>query len=81
MFFPKKTFPSVKPSLSNHQPKTDLLTKQKEIKKHSFDKTVQERQRLKAVEYSSKDPIKTTVKQRGELLARRLEQMQNKYNK
>lgn len=57
-----KQSPSVLPTSSSHQ---SLL-----------NQTIDQRRRLKAAEYSSADPVKSHAQQRGELLERRISQLQ-----
>jgi len=81
MLILKKPSPAIPTSFNTSQPKSSLLSRHTELEQKSFDHAVQERQKLKAAEYSAQDPVKSLMKQRGELLSRRIEQMQNKYGK
>ncbi len=54
----------------------DIQTSQ--IKENQYKQAIRERQRLKAAEYSSKDPIRSHVKQRGDLVSRRIAHFQRK---
>jgi len=42
----------------------------------TLNQTIEQRRRLKAAEYSSKDPVQSNVKTRGEILERRIAQLQ-----
>lgn len=44
---------------------------------NSLNQAIEQRRRLKAVEYSSADPVQSHAKQRGELLERRINQLVN----
>ncbi len=44
----------------------------------TLSQSLEQRRRLKAAEYSSKDPIQSNVKTRGEILERRIAQLQQK---
>lgn len=44
----------------------------------TLNQSIEQRRRLKAAEYSSKDPVQSNVKTRGEILERRIAQLQQK---
>ncbi|KUK79697.1 MAG: hypothetical protein XD95_0202 [Microgenomates bacterium 39_7] len=46
------------------------------VTQSTLNRSIDQRRRLKAAEYSSKDPVQTNVKTRGEILERRIAQLQ-----
>jgi hypothetical protein len=48
------------------------------MNKQQLQQIIRERQKLKAAEYLTKDPLRSHIKQRGELVSRRIAQFQRK---
>lgn len=53
-------------------------TQSSKINYEQYKQAVRERQRLKAAEYATNDPIRSHVKQRGDLVSRRIAHFQRK---
>ncbi len=53
-------------------------SKDSDLSTHELRQAIRERQRLKAAEYTARDPVKTHLKQRGELVGRRIAHYQRK---
>ncbi len=53
-------------------------SKQTKMNKQQLQQAIRERQKLKAAEYSTKDPLRSHIKQRGDLVGRRIAQFQRK---
>jgi hypothetical protein len=55
-----------------------LDSQQTKMSKQQLQQIIRERQKLKAAEYLTQDPLRSHIKQRGELVSRRIAQFQRK---
>jgi len=55
-----------------------LQTNKQQIQQHQLQQSIQERRRLRAAEYCAEKPVKGHLQSRGELVGRRIADLQSK---
>jgi hypothetical protein len=75
---PRTTSRPQDPNSQQNAPNKPLDSQQTKMNKQQLQQIIRERQKLKAAEYLTKDPLRSHIKQRGELVSRRIAQFQRK---